>query len=184
MNKAHPPAPCPHRLQATARPRGALPRALPHDRSRTPRTHPLPPLPARFRGAADRVPLHSPPAPGHTARGPIICVRSRTSHSGTHVAIARFYGKCRDRCTIESRRLDSPDAAASDRKSIPSPHRMRAIHGHTLHSPTPRPQVESTPEPNAACCTHTLLAHSSANAPAPAARPILKGRKPATSRQT
>ena len=184
MNKAHPPAPYPHRLQATGRPRGAFPRALPHDRARHLLTRPHPTLLAALQGAADGAPLHSPPAPGHTPHGRTFCLRSRTSHSGTHVAIASFYGKCRDRSTIESRRHDSSQAAASDRKSIPSPHGMCAIHGHTLHSPKPARQVESAREPNAACCPHTLLAHRRANAPAPAATPVLKGRKPATSKQT
>ena len=141
-------------------------------RPRSPPSHdPLPTLLAPFRGAADRAPLHSPPAPGHTPHDRTICLRSRTSHSGAPVAIASFYGKCRVGSTIESRRHDSPHAAESDRKSIPSPHRMRAIHGHALHSPKPRRQVESTPEPNAVCYPHTLLAHRRANALAPAATP-------------
>ena len=112
-----------------------------------------------------------------------ICLRSRTSHSGAPVAIASFYGKCRVGSTIESRRHDSPHAAESDRKSTPSPHTMRAIHGHALHSPKPARQVKSTRKPIAASCPHTLLAHRRANAPAPAATPILKGRTPATSKQ-
>ena len=184
MNKAHPPAPYPHRLQATGRPRGAFPRALPHDRARHLLTRPHPTLLASLQGAADGAPLHSPPAPGHTPHRRTICHGSRTSHSGTHVAIARFYGKCSDTCTIESRRHDSRHAAESDRKSIPSPNRMRAIHGHTLHSPKPARQVESARQPNATSRYDMLLAHRRASAPAPEVTAFLKGREPATSKQT
>ena len=184
MNKTHPHAPRASKPQPSTRPRAALPRDLPHHHVHAPCTHPLPTLLAHFRGTAHRAPLHSPPAPDHTPHRRTICHGSRTSHSGTHVAIARFYGKCRVRSTIESRRHDGPHAAASYRKSIPSPHRMRAIHGPTLHSPNPARQLESARKPNAASCPHSLLAHRRANAPAPEVTAFLKGRIPATSKQT
>ena len=184
MNKAHPDAPNSSKPDTAARARGACPRALPHDRVRTPRTHPLPTLLPALQGTYDRAPLPSPPAPNRAPHGRTICLGSRTSHSGTHVAIARFYGKCRDGSTIESRRHDGPHAAASYRKSIPSPHPMRTIHGPTLHSPKPARQEESARKPNTASCPHTLLAHRRANAPAPEVTAFLKGREPATSKQT
>ena len=183
MNKTHPHAPRASKPQPSTRPRAALPRDLPHHHVHAPCTHPLPTLLAHFRGTAHRAPLHSPPAPGHTPHRRTICHGSRTSHSGTHVAIARFYGKCSDTCTIESRRHDSRHAAESDRKSIPSPNRMRAIHGHTLHSPKPARQVESARQPNATSRYDMLLAHRRASAPAPEVTAFLKGREPATSKQ-
>ena len=185
MNKAHPVAPHAIKPEASARPRAALPRVLPHDRVRHPRTHPLPTLLAPFRGAADRAPLHSPPAPGHTPHDRTICLRSRTSHSGAPVAIASFYGKCRVGSTIESRRHDSPHAAESDRKSIPSPHRMRAIHGHAPALPEAQaaggehPRTERSMLP-----PHAAGAPQSERSSASSYTAILKGRKPATSRQT
>ena len=184
MNKAHPDAPNSSKPDTAARARGACPRALPHDRVRTPRTHPLPTLLAALQETCDRAPLPSPLAPNHTPHGRTICLGSRTSHSGTRVAIARFYGKCRDGSTFESRRHDSSHAAEDDRKSIPSTHHMRAIHGHSLHSPKPARKVQNARKANAASCYRMLLAHRRAKAPAPAATPILKGRKPATSKQT
>ena len=184
MNKAHPDSPNSSKTDTAAPPRGACPRALPHDPVRTLRTQPLPTLLPRFREAGDTAPFRCPPAPDHTPHGRIIRLGSRTPHSGTHVAIARFYGKCRVCSMIESRRHDGRHAAESDRKSIPSPNRMRAIHGHTLHSPKSARQLESARKPNAASCPHTLLAHHRANARAPEVTPFLKGRIPATSKQT
>ena len=176
-----------HRPPRPSRPRpartsacGGMPRARSLTRPRPARPRPSPlsgTIPTEHHDHAPRTPSSTPH--GHTIELP--CVRL---HASTPVAVARFYGKRRKVRTIESRRHDRPRVAASNPTTTWSDATIPTEHRRPLHFPRTGLHGRNSGKPDAGGCHDTLPAQHRANALAPAATPVLEGRKPATSKQT
>ena len=127
---------------------------------------------------------HAPRAPSSTPHGRTLELPCGRLHASTPVAVARFYGKRRRVPTIESRRHDRPRAAAKNPTTTWSDATIPTELRHPLHFPRTGLQGRNSGKPDAGGGHDTLPAQHRANALAPAATPVLEGRKPATSKQT